>query len=293
VNSEKIYLAAPIQEMAAEAVKELIGEARYRAIKAQDPHPLFVTFSAGHEGESRGRIIARAAGFKPEAQPKRWSAERIRELARRLAKAPVYLFHNADNSPRRRIGEIVTAAARSLKGRLHAVGVAYIADPGAREQIRSGELDTCSIEAELEFSRERRAGSWLVDAVRKVTGLALGSRATATPGFPGAGLLAVVQEFEPEEKEAEKEISRLQGEIKDREERIGQLEAEVGRLQSTGEPGQLAAAVAKLVVERVGEEVRRLYSQAGMPALQPAANSFPAPPEPGRSEAVNPLIPKE
>jgi len=289
----KIYLQAPVQEMAAEEVKALIGEERYQAIKAKDPHPFFVAFSAGHEGESKGRVIERAAGFKPVAQSKRWNAARIRELALRLAEKPVYLFHNADNSPRQKIGEIVAALARQLRGRLHALGVAYIEEPKAREQIRSGELDTCSIEAELAFSRERRAESWLVEAVRKVTGLALGSRATSTPGFPGAGLLAVVQEFEPEEQEAEKEIRRLEGEIQQRDERIRGLEAEAAKRNSTEEPAKLSEAVVKMVAERVAEEVRKISSQAGMPALQANAKNFPAPPEPERSEAANPLIPKE
>jgi len=293
VKPHKIYLCARVQEMAAAEVQALIGEARYQAIKSQDPHPFFVAFSAGHEGESRGQVLNGVAGFKPVSSGTRklWSRSRIRELALRLAEKPVYLFHNADNSPRTRIGEIVATLARRLKGRLHALGVAYIRDLEARERIRAGELDTCSIEAELEFSREPKAESWLVEAVRKVTGLALGSRATASPGFPGASLLAVVQEFEPEEREEEEARHRFEQEIQSREERIHQLEEEIARLKSPREPSQLSGSVESLVVERVREELRRLY---------PESEKFPAPPEPvggsrGHAEPwqTNPLIPRE
>ena len=273
-------------------VKTLIGEARYQAIKVKDPHPFFVAFTAGHEGESRGKVLDGVSGPQPAAQPtrKRWSAERVRELAQRLAQAPVYLFHNADNSPRRKIGEIIATMARRLRGRLHVLGVAYIEDAEARERIRQGELDTCSIEAELEFSRRDRAESWVVQAVRKVTGLALGSRTAATPGFSGAGLLAVVQEFEPVETEGEEEVRRFEDEIKSRDERIRQLEAEIARLTRPAEPAKLSEAMEKLVAERVHQELLRHY---------PGPNGFPAPPEPDRKGAhsepwqSNPLIPKE
>ena len=327
MKTRKIYLRAPVQEMAAHEVTALIGEERYGAIKARDSHPFFVAFSAGHEGESRGRVLGRGPAGSGTA--KRWSAERIRELAGRLNQAPVYLFHNADNSPRRQVGEIVAGLARTLRGKLHALAVAYIADPEARERIQSGELDACSIEAELEFSRRGRHRTWLVEAVRKVTGLALGSRAVVSPGFPDASLLAVVQEFEPE---PEKNMRRLEQQLQNRELRIRKLEEELGRLRPDAEKHRLsaqveaavsarlagrnlsrdeadliaervrefalasragAAALDRLVEERVRKELesldrlRRLYAEAG---------SYPLPPEPdGENRAEpwrsNPLIP--
>lgn len=304
MNSEKVYLCAPVQEMARDEVRALIGEERYQAIKAHDPHPCFVALTAGHEGESRGRILSRGAGFKhvPRGTKKRWSAERIRELARHLAQAPVYLFHNADNSPRRKVGEIVTATVRRLKGRLHALAVAYIADPEARERIRLGELDTCSIEAELEFSRRRKAESWLVEAVRRVTGLALGSRAFASPGFPGAGLLAVVQEFEPVDPEKEERMPSLENQLQQRDQRIQELEAELAQLKqptdwghhSDGVPSGVSEQIAKLVEEQVQKHLEEGHHSDGVPSSQ---RSFPVPPESDQHLSQpwqrNPLIPKE
>ena len=317
MKSEKVYLCAPVQEMARDEVRALIGEERYQAIKAHDPHPCFVALTAGHEGESRGRILSRGAGGHhpngvpsvPRGTKKRWSAERIRELARHLAQAPVYLFHNADNSPRRKVGEIVAATVRRLKGRLHALGVAYIADPEARERIRSGELDTCSIEAELEFSRRRKAESWLVEAVRRVTGLALGSRAFASPGFPGAGLLAVVQEFEPVEGghhpngvPSEKKMQHLENQLQQRDQRIQELEAELAQLKqqtdwghhSDGVPSGVSEQIAKLVEEQVQKHLEEGHHSDGVPSSQ---RSFPVPPESDQHLSQpwqrNPLIPKE
>ena len=298
MKPEKVYLCAPVQEMARDEVRALIGEDRYQAIKARDPHPFFVALTAGHEGESRGRILtgghrletgATETGdhrLKTCATSKSWSAERIRELARHLRQAPVYLFHNSDNSPRRPVGEIVAATARRLKGRLHALAVAYIADPTARGRIRSGELDTCSIEAELEFSRRRKTESWLVEAVRRVSGLALGSRALASPGFPGAGLLAVVQEFEGEKKES------LEDQLQQRDQRLEKLEAELKQLKQQTDPARVSEQVARLVAEQVQ---KALESAPGRPEAEP--RTFPVPPEsdPRFSEPwqKNPLIPRE
>ena len=99
------------------------------------------------------------------------------------------------------MGEIVAAAERWARGVMGAAGVAYIHDPEAKEWIRKGRLDTCSIEAEIECLRPKGAADepWIVSAVRKVTGVALGDSMIARPGFAGASILAVVEEFaEPE-----------------------------------------------------------------------------------------------
>ena len=179
----KLILArAKIEEMSAEEVKQRIGEARHQAISRRDPHPMFVELIAGHEGWSTGRMSAGSGEGKPAR--KLWTRERIRELVERMkGGAPVYLFHSPQR-PRPPAGELLAAAERWLSGRLSAWGVAYISDPEARRKIRSGELDACSIEAEIECHRSpnQPSGSWVVNAVRKVTGLALGSSRLARPG---------------------------------------------------------------------------------------------------------------
>lgn len=295
MNPEKIYLRAPLQELAPEEVKTLLGGERYQAIRARDPHPCFIVLSAAHEGESRGKILGGRVGANPGAPAesrKHWRAERIRELVRHLTQAPVYLFHNRDNSPRPPVGEIVAAALRRLQGRLHALAVAYIADPGVRRRIRAGELDTCSIEAELEFSRREKTEPWVVSAVRRVTGLALGSRQWAEPGFPGAGLLAVVQEFEPVDPRAEGQKNSPRNRGRRGEGRLRRLERELAEIKQQLDAARISEQAAKIAADQVRRELAVEWSQR-----EGSRHSFPVPPEADRDQSApwqkNPLIPRE
>lgn len=201
-----ILILAGIEEMSGIEVKDRIGKAKYRTIRERDPHPMFVELLAGHEGWSTGKL-ATGTGSKKSAR-KHWSREKISELTHRLRSGvPVYLFHSQKNKPRQPVGEIVVAAERWMKGILGACGIAYITDPEVKKRIKTGELDTCSIEAEVECHRNRQDpdDSWMVDAVRKVTGIALGNSRLHKPGFPGATLLAAVEEFVPAREEDPKE----------------------------------------------------------------------------------------
>ena len=195
-------LRARIEEMSVERARERIGEAAYVGIRREDAHPMFVELLAGHEGWSCGQVVR---GSRGRPARKRWSRERIVELAAGLGLgAPVYAGHARPGARRRAVGRMVSAAERWFRGVMGAAGIAYIADAETRSRVRSGELNTCSIEAEVELHRgpSEEEGTWVVDAVRKVTGVALGDARRSRPGFPGAALLAVVEEFaeEPEKE---------------------------------------------------------------------------------------------
>jgi hypothetical protein len=182
--------------MSVAEVRDRIGSDRYHLLTGNDRRPLFVELLAGHEGISAGRFAPlRGRGRRAK---KFWSREMIAALAERMRSGvPVFLSHEAFDR-RRQIGEVIAAGERWVKGILTAVGIAHITDPEARARIVSGELDTCSIEAEV--GCHRSAGTddpvWVVDAVRKVTGVALGNSRTHRPGFPAAAVLGVVAEFE-------------------------------------------------------------------------------------------------
>lgn len=175
--------------------EEFAGADLYEQIKSSDQSPMFAEFIAAHEGVSTGGM--HSPGGRSKSAPKRWTRERVAELARRLGPGtPVYSAHPGGNETRRPVGRVVSAAERPLGGRLAATCLAYIEDPAARDAVRSGKVDTCSIEAEVECHRDKGSkDGWVVGAVRKVTGLALGDSKTQRPGFPLASLVSAVQEF--------------------------------------------------------------------------------------------------
>jgi hypothetical protein len=243
--TERLHLRARITEMSAAEAGQRLGAARYEALSREDPHPMFVELVAGHEGVSTGKLSA-GSGGRPA--PKRWSRERISELTRKLAAgAPVYLGHHG---PRREpVGEVVAAVERWVKGVLSAAGVAYIRDPQVRDRIQSGELDACSLEAEIECHRERSAETWIVDAVRKVTGIALGDSRREQPGFPGARVLAAVTEFGDEPAAAtppdpDERIHQLESRLADHESKITELTAQLEKYRAAVPARPLLPSVA-------------------------------------------------
>jgi hypothetical protein len=279
-------LRARIEEMSVEQARARIGEAAYVGIRREDAHPMFVELLAGHEGWSSGQVVS---GSRGRPARKHWSRERIVELAAGLGLgAPVYAGHARPGARRRAVGRMVSAAERWFRGVMGAAGIAYIADAETRSRVRSGELNTCSIEAEVELHRgpSEEEGSWVVDAVRKVTGVALGDARRSRPGFPGAALLAVVEEF-AEEPEPEPVAPAAEPRLP------AEATAEAGAAESGGalaerrleELGRRVGAGEKRV-EELTAELKRLREGWSPPRIA-------APPERERDPmADNPLIPR-
>jgi signal recognition particle GTPase len=264
-----------------------------------------VELLVAHEGISRGRILG--AGQNGPVK-KYWSKARIEELVSKLGahSVPIYLFHDSNNQPRRRVGEIMAATARKVKDRLSALAYAYISDPHVRELIRENKLDTCSIET--------------------VSGLALGSRKSARPGFAGAAILAQVEEFEDAGSDQVRELEQA---LTQKEDELGRLKSELARYKKESEretrhkkvlelvekhlldrnlkleeKKQVVAGVSERIeIKEPGDdhlessvseeldrelirlaELRRLYSKPGQ---------IKAPIETQENSTSNPLIPKE
>jgi len=327
MRSKKIvFQKTKARELDIERVRELIGEEAYQSIKQKDPHPFFVELLIAYEGISRGKILG--SGLNRPVR-KFWSRARIKELVEKLksGSVPVYLFHSSDYFPRREVGEVLTARVEEFKGRLNALALVYVSDPEVRALLRRGELDTCSLEAELVFEKsEKRKGmvQWLVNAVEKVSGVALGSRALTKPGFAGARVLALAEEFEEEFFPPQKELEQA---FREKEEELSRLREELARYQREKEEAQrqqkvnqlveeylktrsLSPKEKKIVQEAVCERVQ-LKSSAETPLEQSVEKELerelarlaelrqiyqkpiPSPPEPENPYLENPLIPKE
>ena len=196
----RTLLRAQVTEMGADEVATAVSAEALAAVRRTDARPMFVELIAAHEGVSTGALAGGALAGSGRPAKKIWSRERVSELAARLAPGvPVFTGHGG--SGRRPVGQMLAAAGRMVSGALAAAGIAWISDPRTQEKLRSGELDTCSVEAEVELHRAPGAESWVVGAVRRVTGVALGDRRRERPGFPGAAVLSVIEEFEDGEGE--------------------------------------------------------------------------------------------
>jgi hypothetical protein len=336
-NKKLVLKTAKIQEMSGQDVQRVIGKDKFQAIKSRDGHPFFVELLVAHEGVSRGKILAAGQNSGAGGTKKFWSRGKVEELARKLKSksVPVYLFHDCANRPRRKVGEIVYSLTKEVLGRFSALAYAYISDPEVRGLIRSQKLDTCSLEADLVFERDEKNGGayeWIVNAVEAVSGLALGSKKISRPGFPGAAILAQVEEFEDAGdgfEESEKIKEQAEAELKVKENELEKLKAELANLQKEREREERKRKVVeivdkhmadrnlkreerRLVVEEVSERMelkepraeeleravkdeldRELGRLAELRRLYQKSSPAPAPLESGEDISKNPLIPKD
>jgi len=263
-NRKIIVKTAQIEELDLNQVRRLIGEERYQEIKAGDSHPFFVELLVAHEGISQGKIVG--AGLNRPVK-KLWEKARVDELVKRLKESPVpiYLFHSADSISRKEVGKILTAYARKVAGRWSALALAYISDPAVRQMIREKELDTCSLEAELIFEQsDEKKGlvEWVVRAIERVSGLALGSRRLSKPGFAGASILATAEEFEDDLRVRDYELA-----LKEKEDEIRRLQKELAQYQKEQELKEQRKKVVEVVEgylkdKSLKEEEKRLILES-------------------------------
>ena len=148
---------------------------------------LVVKLLVAHEGISRGKIITDDGHWY--VVPKFWGCTQIQELVKKFNSVPIYRTHESVSwSPRVKIGEVIESWTEEFNNRLNALVLARIWNPVACDSIRNKRLDTCSLEAEVEFKKKKDL--WLVDKIEEVIGLALGSRETTKPGFSDARVIA-------------------------------------------------------------------------------------------------------
>jgi len=183
-----VSIIAHICEMDA---TELIPPAVLNEIKRSDPHPFFAVYDVGGEGISTGTL-------NNKKERKIWSFAAIKELARKLKESAVGIIigHNKLNEDTKpKYGRLVYAFTKTIKDSLHAIAVAHISNPDIINQIKSKELDVCSIEGDVVLARETPQSNWFIKSIDKIQNLALGSSSITSPGFVGAGILATIQEL--------------------------------------------------------------------------------------------------
>lgn len=178
-------------EMAESEIMKMIPTSEYMRIKLMDPKPLFRAYVVGHEGESKGSLAV--AGQSLGNVVKKWYQSAIRKLHDKI-QLGLDLFHghgdSDSNDGRNSIGQVVGKALKDIQDRLSVVVAAWI-----RPEFRNLPLDVASIEAMI-FLKDSN-GSYEAD-VESVSGIALGSSQTETPGFAGATLLGQIQAFAEE-----------------------------------------------------------------------------------------------
>lgn len=181
-------IEARIFEMAAADVMAMIPASEYARIKQTDDHPEFRVYAVAHEGESKGGMST--DGKTIVYTVKKWARHAIESIAAKMqfGMAIFNLHGNAanDHAGRQPIGEVVGRAVKTIGNTLYALAVAYI-----KPEYRKQTMDVASIEADVLFNPQTRN----VD-VNSVTGIALGDNSNMRPGFPGATLQAVIQEFD-------------------------------------------------------------------------------------------------
>jgi len=204
-----VVMRASVSEIAGEDVSALVGAGRYAAVKRRDDHPMFVKLIVGYEGVSRGAMTVEGQTVN---QAKRWFRTTIDELADALNFGSPGLFEGHENKgTRKRLGEIIVGYSEDdSKHRRSAYGIAYVKDKGVRPRIKSGELDACSVEADVVIAG-LETDEPFVQAVEGCDGVVLADGKKAAPGFAEAGVDAVISELCRHGKVAEMNKKDLEG----------------------------------------------------------------------------------
>jgi DNA-directed RNA polymerase subunit L len=176
-------------EMAEADVLKYVDKDALSQIKNFDEHPQFAAYAIGHEGESGGDLTIQ--GQRVRGVKKKWLNDAIQSLYEKI-KAGTKVFHlhaqTNEHEGRRSIGQVVGKALEVINDKLTAIVITYI-EPAARAMG----LDVASMEADLRIDTD--GDSVIVSGIDEVTGIALASSKFNRPGFPGATLLATVQEM--------------------------------------------------------------------------------------------------
>jgi hypothetical protein len=198
LKNQRVIVRARITELAADTVAAMIGPLRYQQITALDPSPMFVSLTVAHEGVSRGEVVGLGARVKEWA---RKVIARLAELLHPSGRVAPLLFDGSENwhgntSGRQPCGEVVASRTGESSGLLEAqaVGYIYAGQQRVREMVRSGELDVCSVEADVILVDEGQRT--IVDDVIAAPAIVLGNSRKQQPGFVGARV-AMITEFCP------------------------------------------------------------------------------------------------
>ena len=183
----RIYLQAQLQgNIDGEEIKGMIDPLRLASIKQTDPNPIIKAYAVGHEGDHTFHLVGMGKRVV------RWVKEMVGELYNKIAVGtPIFNGHNPTSNStanREQLGEVVGKTLKNVGDKVYSIVAVYL-----KPQYKNHPLDVASIEADMGFDSD---GTVLTPSlIDKITGIALGNSAVATPGFPGATLLGTVQAF--------------------------------------------------------------------------------------------------
>lgn len=180
-------IRATLVHMAESEIKAMIPPYFFEGIKRRDPKPLFKAYVVGQEGRAESNWV----GFGKVI--KTWFKDAIGKLSRKIWPGlPLFYNHAETNDPnedRREIGEVAGSRAQDVDGKFSAVIAAYIFP-----EYKKLHMDIASVEVDVIIDNDIDDEIHAVN-VDDVTGIALGSSAVDSPGFPGATLLGELQAF--------------------------------------------------------------------------------------------------
>jgi len=196
-EKQEVVMTATIAELSA---MDVIPDDVLNSIKLVDEHPFFAVYNIGEVGISKGALDG-------VNEKKVWSFSAIKELVSKIKNgASIILGHTEEGEDEKpSMGEIVHSFTKKLNDGLSALAVAWIKDDDTKAKIKSGELDTCSIEGDVMLAKTAPGSPWYVKAVDSIKSLAIANSKEFTPGFAGAGVKAKIQELELKEKSVAKE----------------------------------------------------------------------------------------
>lgn len=203
-----ITFSASVRELASDRIATKLSHDLVEVIRAIDPRPFFAEMIIGDDGMSHG--IAIMDGIKKNVN-KIWSREMIQKLADKIPGVKIFIGHDdRDDNTRPDVGRTIKGFHEAKGGNLEARVIGYIKDEETKNQIKSGELDCCSIEADLILATDGAPDSFIVKAIEKVTGLALADSTKEKPGFGGASIVTAVQMMtgDPTNKEEPMELTK-------------------------------------------------------------------------------------
>ncbi len=200
-HRRKIGFKAGIQEMASEVVISHIGADRLAAIRSKDEHPMFLGLKVAEEGISKGEVVG--MGDKEKNWPE-WAVAQLGWAFNGFQDIGLFDAHQGREKERNRVGDVVSGYHNGgIEDKpVEAFAIAYMEPGDPRQKVRDQVWDTASIEGEVVLI-EAPDGTLTVDMVLDVTGIALGNASINAPGFPGAGIVAVVQELQEEKEDQE------------------------------------------------------------------------------------------
>lgn len=175
-----------MQHFAAADIEAMVPQALHAEILTRDSHPKYAAYAIAHTGKATGTMV----NVGPVTV--KYFKEIITKI-HNILKIGTKFFHNHgetnDHANRMPVGELVAKKLENIKGVMHNVVIAYIY-PDSREK----KLDVASMETDLVLESDGNGRMSAMD-VQDITGIALGDSDVDEPGFPGARLLAAIQNF--------------------------------------------------------------------------------------------------